>query len=427
MPGFDLRRRATRSAAARVGLAAIAMVVAAEAARQAIGAGREPLEPLPVAVDRYFDQRFLESAREYRSGQLRLAVAATGAQAAVLLALALGRPAVARRALSRLATRPVLGGAAAGAGIAIVVAVVALPPRVAAHERAVEVGLSTQGLGEWFWDAARSGGLTVVFAAAGSALLLALIRRWPRGWWAPGAGAAIAIAIAFAWIAPVVLGPIFNRFEPLPEGSPVRAQVLELAERADVDIGEVYSVDASRRSTRESAYVDGLGPTRRVVLYDNLIEAADRPELRAVVAHELAHVAHADVPRGLAFVAIVAPFGLLLTRELGGAIARRAGAPSATPASLPAYLLALALAATVLGIGGNQLSRDIEASADTFALELTRDAEAMVDLQVRLADANLSDPDPPAAVRFLLRTHPTTIERIGIARAYERARGDEAR
>ena len=118
-----------------------------------------------------------------------------------------------------------------------------------------------------------------------------------------------------------------------------------------------------------------------------------------MVAHELGHVAHDDIPRGLAFVAIVAPLGLLFARELGGALARRAGADPATPAALPAYPLALSLAVLVLSVPGNQLSREVEASADAFALELTDDPQALIDLQLRLAETNLSDPDPPGPRR----------------------------
>jgi STE24 endopeptidase len=414
--------RPPRSTAARVGLAAVAMVVVGEVAVYLLSPGELPVEPVAVSERELFDSAQLERARSYRSGQLWLMLGGLGAQGAVLIALALGHPAPARRALARLGSRPVPGAVAAGAGIAIAVAVVALPTRLAAYERAVDVGLVTQSLGSWFWDVSRSTAITAAFAAAGSAFLIALLRRWPRRWWIPGTAAVAAIAVIVTWIAPVALGPIFHRFEPLPEGSRERADVIELAERAEVDVGEVYSVDASRRVTRESAYVEGLGPTKRVVLYDNLIDRAPPGEVRAVVAHELAHVANADIPRGLAFVALVAPFGLLFTRELGRALARRAGAEPGSTVALPAYLLALALASTVIGVAGNQLSREVEARADAFAVELTEDPTTMIDLQLRLAEANIADPAPPGIVTFLLRTHPPTVERIGIARAYEQQR-----
>ena len=105
---------------------------------------------------------------------------------------------------------------------------------------------------------------------------------------------------------PVVIDPVFNKFDELPQGE-LRSEVLELAERAGVDVGEVYRVDASRRTTGANAYVAGLGHTKRVVLYDNLIEDFTPDEVRSVVAHELAHVKHDDVPRGLLWLALVAP------------------------------------------------------------------------------------------------------------------------
>jgi STE24 endopeptidase len=166
--------------------------------------------------------------------------------------------------------------------------------------------------------------------------------------------------------------------------------------------------------------VDGIGSTKRVVLYDNLIEGTAPAELRSVVAHELGHVAHDDIPRGIAFVAVVAPFGLLLARELAAPLARRTGAQTGTPSALPVYFLGIAVAAFVLSVPGNQLSRKVEASADEFALELTGDPRALIDLQERLAAANLSDPDPPAAFEFLFGTHPSTVDRIGAAVAYGR-------
>ena len=232
----------------------------------------------------------------------------------------------------------------------------------------------------------------------------------------------MAFNLAALVLYPTLIAPIFNKFEPLPEGSRARADVLELGREAGVDIGEVYRVDASRRVTALNAYVNGIGPTKRVVVYDNLLEGAARPELRSVVAHELGHVAHDDIPRGIAYVAIVTPLGLLFARELALGLLRRRGISPGSPAALPAYLLALSLTAFVLGIPGNQLSRKVEASADDFALDLTHAPQALIDLQVKLTQTNVSDPDPPGWTQALFGTHPTTMERIGAALAYERER-----
>jgi STE24 endopeptidase len=409
-----------RRRALRVGAAAVAMVLVAEGAVWLLRPGERPITPAAVPESRYFTQAQIDRGRSFTDGQLWLFVAVLGVQGAVLVTVALGRPAAIRRRFDWLGGRPVLGAAATGAGLSIALGLAALPFGIAAHQRAVDYGISTQGLGSWLSDAGRSAAISAVLAAAGGALLIALVRRFGRRWWLPGTVAVAAIAVVFIWLAPVVLAPLFNRFTALPPDSPARAQVLELARRAGVDVGQVYRMDASRRVRSLNAYVDGIGSTRRVVLYDNLLRRANRPELRSVVAHELGHVKHDDVPRGLAFLVLVTPLGLLFAGELGGAVIRRTGVDPRGPAALPAYLLGIAVAALVLGVPGDQLSRQVEASADTFALRLTHDPRALIELQRRLAVSAVADPSPPALVTALIGTHPSTIDRIGAAVAYER-------
>jgi STE24 endopeptidase len=409
-----------RSSAARIGGAAVAMLIVAEVAVLLLSPSDEPPEPVPVAESDYFSQAELARADDYRSGQRWLLLAGLAVEGAVLVSVAFGRPAPVRRALDRLGRRPVLGAAAAGAGVSLLTTIATLPVSLISHERSVDVGLSTQSLGSWFWDVARSAGITAVLTAGGAALLIALVRRFPRAWPVPGAVVVSGLAVVFAWIGPVVLAPIYNKFEPLPDSSQARADVLELGREAGVDIGQVYRIDASRRSTALNAYVDGIGSTKRVVLYDNLLKRAARPELRSIVAHELGHVAHDDVPRGILYVVLVTPLGLVFARELVLAIARRSGADPASPAAVPAYLLALAFTALILNVPGNQLSREVEASADAFALQLTHDPEALIKVQRQLARTNLSDPDPPGLYSWLFGTHPSTVDRIGAALAYER-------
>jgi STE24 endopeptidase len=138
-----------------------------------------------------------------------------------------------------------------------------------------------------------------------------------------------------------------------------------------------------------------------------------------VVAHELGHVRDHDIQRGLLFVALAAPLGLLFAARFSESLGRRSGAEPGQPASLPALAVALAVTSFVIGVAGNQLSRVVEAKADTTALELTDDPQSMIELQQQLAKTNLSDPDPPDWVEFLYGTHPTTMQRIGGALAWE--------
>jgi STE24 endopeptidase len=241
------------------------------------------------------------------------------------------------------------------------------------------------------------------------------MRRFGRSWWAPAAAVVIGFGVLTTYATPVVLDPLFNKFTPLPPGE-TRSAVLELAARAGVDVGEVYEMDASRRTTASNAYVAGLGRTKRVVLYDNLLRDFTPGEVRLVVAHELGHVHHRDVPHGLLFLSLVAPFGMLAAAR----VAERLGPANAlgTAAAVPAVVLGVGLMAPAITAISNQLSRAVEARADSYSLELTGQPETLIDFQRRIAVKNVSDPDPPRIARFLLGTHPTTLERIGLARAF---------
>jgi STE24 endopeptidase len=402
----------------RLPLAIVVAVAAAGAATFLLRPRSGLIEPAAVEVQGYFTTFQLDRAEDYRGLQRLLGVGGLIVGTGTLALLAWRPP---RRVFDRLARRPILGGAAAGAGISLLLVLVEFPLSAWRHERAVDVGLSTQTWIDWVTDVAKSAGIDAAFAAAGGALALVLVRRFRRNWWAPAAAVIVAFGVVTIWLFPVVIDPIFNDFEELPPG-PTRSDVLELADRAGVDVGEVYRVDASRRTTAVNAYVGGLGNSKRVVLYDNLISGFPRDEVRLVVAHELGHQKHNDLIRGLAWLALVAPAGTYLAQRLAEAFARREGlgdpAVKPGPVVLPAIALAVGLVAFGMAAASNVLSRQVEGRADAFSLSLTRDPAAFVQLERRLAIRNVSDPDPPDLLHFLFGTHPTTIERIGIGEAW---------
>jgi len=397
----------------RWGTAIVAAVVVAELAVVLLRPRSGVIEPAPVRTESYFSAAELERARDYRRPQLALYGGVLAVELG-LLALLVARPPARLRGPFR---RPVLAGAAAGAALSVAVSVAILPLQIVSRERAKDVGLVTQSWGGYTRDKSISWGIGAVLAGLGAATAVGLIRRYPRGWWLPGSAIVVAFGVVSIYAGPVVLDPIFNKFQPLPAGQ-TRSDVIELAKRAGVDIGEVYSVDASRRSTAANAYVAGLGGTKRVVLYDTLLENFERDEVRLVVAHELAHQHHDDVPNGLLYVAIVAPFGLLAVAQLTRRLAPDGAEPG--PAILPALALSLFVMTTTITTISNQLSRQVEARADSYALMLTGEPAAFIRFEKRIALRNLSDPDPPGWQTALLATHPPTIERIGIGVAYER-------
>jgi STE24 endopeptidase len=406
----------------RTPLAVVAALVVAEAAVLLLRPRDGVIEPAPVSPASYFTAEQLERAEAFRGPQRIIGLAILGVEGALLVWLVARPP----RALRRRFARPVLAAAGAGAVLSVALQVVPLPLRAVARQRAVDVGLSTQSWPEWAGDLVKAWGIGAVFAGAGAGAGVALMRRAPRGWWAPGAALVVAFGVATTYGAPIVLDPIFNRFTALPEGR-TRADVLALAREAGVDVGEVYEVDASRRTTGANAYVAGLGRTKRVVLYDNLLENFKRDEIRLVVAHELAHVHFRDVPHGLLYLAIVAPGGMLAAAMLTRRLAHHEQ-DGPGPAVLPAVALSVFVLSTAITSVSNQLSRRVEARADSYALQLTKAPEPFIDFEKRITLRNVGEPDPPAWTVLLFGTHPPTIERIGAAVAFSEAGpGDDRR
>jgi STE24 endopeptidase len=392
---------------------AFVVAVAAAAAATFLLRPRGVIQPAPVEAQQYFTASQLDRAHDFQGLQRVIGLAGLGIEIATLAVLVWRPP---RRLLARLERRPLLGGAAAGAGISLVLVVTGLPVSAWLRARALDVGLATQSWPNWAIDVLKAAGIGAVTAAIGGFVAMALVRRFPRHWWAPAAVLVVAFGVVTIWLYPIVIDPLFNRFDKLPDGR-LRSEVLQLAKRAGVDVGQVYRVDASRRTSAANAYVIGLGHSKRVVLYDNLIDDFTPAEVRGVVAHELGHQKHNDLMRGLAWLAIVAPAGTFLTQTLAQRLAGRERL--GTPAALPAIAFALVLVSLALGWASNVLSRRVEASADTFALEITHEPRAFIQFQRRISVQNVGDPDPPGWYHDLFGTHPKTIERIGAGVAFE--------
>jgi STE24 endopeptidase len=392
----------------RLPVSIVAALVVAEAA-VVLMRPRGGVEPVDAEPQTYFSAAFIDRAEDFRSGQLIL----FGVRMALEIGLLVY---VVRRPPARLQgrfRRPVLAGAATAVALSVAVTALTLPVRAIARERAKDVGLVTQDWVGWVGDVAKGMAIEAVLVGAGGAVLVFGMRRFGRHWWAPAAALVVAFGAFMSYASPILIEPLFNTFKPLPPGE-LRSDVLELADKAGVDVGEVYEMDASRRTTAANAYVAGLGSTKRVVLYDTLLRDFSEDEVRLVVAHELGHVHYRDVPRGLLYLAIVAPVGMFAVSRLSERLSPGTGG---TPAAIPAVALSLALLVPAITFISNQLSRQVEARADRFSLELTGAPDALIGFQQRIVVKNVSDPDPPDWVSFLLGTHPTAMERIGQALA----------
>jgi STE24 endopeptidase len=283
-------------------------------------------------------------------------------------------------------------------------------------------GLSTQGWGGWAVDVLKGYAITAVLGAIVLFAFYGVVRLSPRWWWAWGAAGAAALAVLLSFVFPVVIEPIFNSFTPMPDG-PLRTELIALADRDGVPVKDVLVADASRRTRAVNAYVSGFGATRRIVVYDTLIEQATPAEVTSVVAHELGHAKDNDVLTGTVVAALGAAVAVIVIYLLGSwtGLLRLAGVTGIGEPRAIALLLAVA------AIGGllssplqNLVSRHIEARADTHALRLTNDPTTFEQMQARLAEVNIANVDPNPFEFLMFASHPSTVQRMAAAMAFGR-------
>jgi STE24 endopeptidase len=293
------------------------------------------------------------------------------------------------------------------------------------HEVERRFGLTKQSAGGWLGDQTKGLLLGVLLQTPLLTAAYAVIRRRPRDWWLIIASASVPLTVVLSNLAPVLLMPLFNRFDPLRDEA-LAARIRSLAARSGVRISDVYEMDMSRQSEKPNAMFTGLGNTKRIVLGDTLLAGFSEDEVEAVVAHELGHQVHGDIWRLIGFgagagfgmawlLSWTAPLAVRRTRERTGV------SEVADEASLP--LLALLMTAIGLFLMPVQaaFSRAVERRADQFAVQLTRNGEAYARAMERLAAQSLADPDPPPPVVVMLYSHPPIVERIRAARDAGRA------
>jgi STE24 endopeptidase len=304
---------------------------------------------------------------------------------------------------------------------AIVLAVLTLLRLPIAHWRDLvrerRWGLSTQTTGGWIADVVKGYLVGTVIATILFFGLVALA-RWTDAWPFIAAPLAAAFVVLLTFVAPVVLEPIFNKFEPV-EDEELVADLRALSVRAGVPVRDVLVADASRRTTKSNAYVSGFGATRRVVVFDTMLERAQPAGLRAVLAHELAHRKYRDVLSFTVFF-VFAAFALVALEWIV------LGEDAADPRSFPLAALVLVLAQPPIFAMLAAVSRRWEYRADRFALDVTGDLGSLEHMFADLVQSNVADLEPPRVVYYLKYTHPTVPERLEALRRAARIDGKEA-
>jgi STE24 endopeptidase len=362
------------------------------------------LELPPVDPERHFLPGEAERAARH-DGFLRIDfLLALAAQLAGLALVAWRAPALVRKLRGPAIVRGLLLGL-----IAFGAAWLArLPFGLAAHWWERRYDLATRGYLAWLWH--RLPGPTELGVLVATLLVAMLLGRWlGTRWWI----AAAPVAVAFA-AAVLVLQPVFASQRRLKAG-PTAELVLAAADGIPVRVER-----ASKRTRRANAEAIGLGPTKRIVVWDTLLDGRVADDaIRFVTAHEVAHHRRRHVLRGLAWFALFAfPCAFVVAR-----VTARRGGP-AEPTAIPLVLVAVAcLQIASLPIAG-AITRRYEAEADWLALEATRDPEGATSLFERFTRVNLADPDPPLWAHLLLSDHPTLLDRIAMTEAWRASRGE---
>lgn len=282
--------------------------------------------------------------------------------------------------------------------------------------------LTDQTFGAWMGDQLKELGVGLVIGALVGATALAVIRRVKR-WWLMLWALAIPFVLFMVVIQPVVLDPIFNEFEPLKDAQ-LRTKLLDLASRAGIEGGRVYQVDKSKQTKTLNAYVNGIGPTKRIVMWDTLLAEMTQDEVLAVMGHEMGHYVLKHMWKGLAFTLALAFFVFLLgqkvhDRGLASWGPRRGITGPGDPASVPWLLLIISVFSFALTPAGAAFSRYMEHESDMFALELTHLNEPMASAFVKLAENSKRDPNPHPFIKYWRYSHPPIAERIPFALSYK--------
>lgn len=281
-------------------------------------------------------------------------------------------------------------------------------------------GLSTQTFKGWIGDQVKSVLVGGVLGLLVIEIIYFVLRISPNLWWLWAGLILLFFNVILANLAPVLLMPLFYKFVPLEEEhADLVARLLNLAERAGTRVRGVYKFDMSRRTKAANAAITGLGNTRRIILGDTLIEEFTPDEIETVLAHELGHQVHRDIPIGILVESVITLGGLYLASlVLEWAVAALGYTGVSDIAAMPLFVLVMGAYGLLVMPLGNAFSRWREIRADEYALKMTGKGEAYASALTRLANQNLAEADPEPWVESLLYSHPALGKRIAMAEDY---------
>jgi STE24 endopeptidase len=366
-----------------------------------------------------------EDARSYARIKLKLGLAGTAAYFALsILLLASGATRLVEDSVRRIVANDYAVLLAFAAVLGIFEMFVSLPLKYySGFYLEHKYNLSNQTVGAWMWEGAKGMLVSIPIAAP---LLLAFyycLNAFGSLWWLPLGTVLFLVSVVLARLAPVIIFPIFYKFQPLPDGG-LKSKILRLCDVVGMPVRGVFVFDMSKNTKKANAAFTGIGKSKRIILGDTLVANFRDEEIETVFAHELGHYKLRHIIVMMILGTISSFLGLYLTAVLYAQSLGWFGFVSLNQiAALPLLAVWLGVYSFITTPLTNAVSRSHEFAADKFAVHLTGNAEAFVNALKKLAAINLAEVAPPAAVEFLFHSHPSIEKRI---RAIELARRSSA-
>lgn len=280
--------------------------------------------------------------------------------------------------------------------------------------------LSNQRFGSWLWDEVKGFLLSLVLGSVVIELLYFTIRQWPQNWWLLAWVLFMGLFVLLAQLAPVVLLPIFYKFEPL-EDEELRRRLVILSERAGTRVRGVYRWRLSEKSKKANAALTGLGSTRRIILADTLLDNYTPDEIEAVLAHELGHHVHRHILKSILVQTAITFVGFWAANwTLHYAVDRHMFEELSDFADLPLLALVSVVLSFLLMPALNAYSRFNERQADRYAFESIATVEPFVSSMNKLAEQNLAERTPSKWVEWFFHSHPSISRRLAAAERWGR-------
>ena len=283
--------------------------------------------------------------------------------------------------------------------------------------------LSNQSFGAWFGEMLKESLIGVVIVLMFLWIPLKLIRRFPRTWWVWFSAGSVPFIILIIMVSPIWIQPMFDDFGPMKDKE-LEQKILSLADRAGIEGSHVFEVNKSEDTKTVNAYVTGFGGTKRIVLWDTIIEKMNNREILFVMGHEMGHYVLGHMYMFVVLMVLLMLIGFYTVHRTSGWILRKWGdrfgfKQLSDIAAIPLILLLFSLVLFVLSPFVNGFSRSIETTSDKFGLELTRDNHAAATAFIKLQESNLANPRPGLLYKLWRSDHPPIAERIELMNSYK--------